>query len=70
MRVLLVSLVCVMFNLAPVSGAAEEPALSGEVLLKYGESAIQLGVRARVISARFSLAGIPYLQSLPRPHQE
>ena len=33
MRVLLVGLVGGMFNLLPVSGAAEEPGLSGEVLL-------------------------------------
>ena len=41
MRALLVVLVGGMLNLLPVSGAAEEPALSGEVLLKHCEPVLQ-----------------------------
>lgn len=41
MGALLVVLVGAMLSLLPVSGAAEEPALSGEVLLKHCESALQ-----------------------------
>ena len=40
MRALLVGLVGGMLNLLPVSGVAEERALSGEVLLKHCESAL------------------------------
>ncbi|MGE0684112.1 MAG: Rap1a/Tai family immunity protein [Candidatus Binatia bacterium] len=41
MRALLIGLVGGMLNLLPVFGAAEEPALSGKVLLKQCESALQ-----------------------------
>jgi hypothetical protein len=41
MRTLLVGLVGVLCNLLSESGAAEEPTLSGAVLLKHCESALQ-----------------------------
>lgn len=41
MGALLVVLVGAMLSLLPVSGAAEEPALSGDILLKHCESALQ-----------------------------
>lgn len=41
MRALLIVLVGAVLGLLPVSGAAEEPALSGDVLLKHCESALK-----------------------------
>lgn len=41
MRAFLLGVVGVIFSLFPPSGAAEEPALSGAVLLSYCESALQ-----------------------------
>jgi hypothetical protein len=41
MGALVLVLVGAMLSLVPVSGVAEEPALSGEVLLKHCESALQ-----------------------------
>jgi hypothetical protein len=43
MGALLVVVVGVMLSLVPVSGSAEEPAVSGAVLLKHCESVLQDG---------------------------